>query len=81
MSKRKCCYRSRKWAYGKGFERVEILDKRPAQVELQCFTGDQMTQEQLDKLCLEAMQRLQYFVNRCAAQQLRRMREEWSRPA
>jgi hypothetical protein len=40
-----------------------------------------VTQEQIDKLCLEAMQRLQYFVNRCAAQQLRRMREEWSRKA
>lgn len=38
-----------------------------------------MTPEQIEKLCAEARQRLQYFVNRKAAQQLRRMREHWSK--
>ena len=34
-----------------------------------------MTSEQLDRLCVEAMQRITYYINRCAAQHLRRMRE------
>jgi hypothetical protein len=38
-----------------------------------------MTAEQLDRLCREALQRLAYFINRSAAQQLRRMREEWKK--
>jgi hypothetical protein len=38
-----------------------------------------MTQEQLDKLALEAMQRLKNVVHRMAAQQQRRMRESWSK--
>lgn len=36
-----------------------------------------MTPEQLDKLCQEARQRLQNFVDRMAAQHIRRMREGW----
>ena len=38
-----------------------------------------MTAEQLDRLCREALQRLAYFINRSAAQQLRRMREAWKK--
>lgn len=38
-----------------------------------------MTPEQLEKLCQEARQRLQNFVNRVAAQHKRRMRETWSK--
>lgn len=38
-----------------------------------------MTQEQLDKLELEAKQRLKNFVHRMAAQQQRRMRESWGK--
>lgn len=38
-----------------------------------------MTAEQLERLCREALQRLDYFINRAAAQHLRRMRESWSR--
>ena len=33
----------------------------------------------LDKLAAEAIQRLEYFINRMAAQQLRRMRETWNK--
>lgn len=40
-----------------------------------------MTPEALEKLCEQARARLVYFVNRCAAQQLRRMREEWRKAA
>lgn len=36
-----------------------------------------MTPEQIEKLCQEARHRLQLFINRMAAQQLRRMRETW----
>lgn len=38
-----------------------------------------MSPEQLERLCAEAMQRLSYFINRCHAQQLRRMREMWGK--
>lgn len=34
-----------------------------------------MSTEQIDRLCVEAMQRITYYINRCAAQHLRRMRE------
>ncbi len=37
-----------------------------------------MSAEQLDKLCAEAMQRITYFINKAAAQQLRRMKESWT---
>lgn len=37
-----------------------------------------MTPEQLEKLCAEARHRLQLYINRVAAQQMRRMRETWS---
>jgi len=33
----------------------------------------------LDQLCAEAMQRSSYFISRRAAQQQRRMRENWER--
>jgi hypothetical protein len=33
----------------------------------------------LDKLAAEAKQRIEEFINRMAAQQLRRMREMWSK--
>ena len=36
-----------------------------------------MSPEQLDRLCSEAMQRLRYFINRAAGQQMRRMKESW----
>lgn len=36
-----------------------------------------MSSETINRLCDEAMQRITYFVNRAAAQQLRRMRESW----
>jgi len=39
-----------------------------------------MTPDQLNKLCAEALQRLEYFINRMAAQQLRRMKEGWIKP-
>jgi hypothetical protein len=39
-----------------------------------------MTSADLDRLCAEALQRLEYFINRCAAQQTRRMRENWRKP-
>lgn len=39
--------------------------------------GADVTQADLDRLCAEALQRLEYFINRCAAQQLQRMRESW----
>ena len=37
-----------------------------------------MTPEHLDRLCAEAMQRITYFINKAAAQQLRRMKESWT---
>lgn len=40
-----------------------------------------MSAETLDRLEREALQRIAYFINRCHAQQLRRMREVWSKPA
>ncbi len=39
-----------------------------------------MTPEQLDRLCAEALQRLGYFINRMASQQLRRLKESWVKP-
>lgn len=39
-----------------------------------------MTAADLDRICAEALQRLEYFINRCTAQQLRRMRESWRKP-
>jgi len=41
--------------------------------------GADVTQADLDCLCAEALQRLTYFINRSAAQQLRRMCEEWNK--
>ena len=38
-----------------------------------------MSAADLDRLCLEAMQRLVYAINRSAAQQTRRMRESWAK--
>jgi len=38
-----------------------------------------MTPEQLDQLCADAMARIEYFVARMCAQNMRRMRESWSR--
>lgn len=38
-----------------------------------------MTPEHLDQLCAAALQRLEYFINRMAAQQLRRMKEGWTK--
>lgn len=38
-----------------------------------------MSPEQTAKLADEARQRLAYFVNRMAAQQQRRMREQWAK--
>lgn len=40
-----------------------------------------MTPDQTEKLAQEARQRVAYFINRMAAQQIRRMREAWSKPA
>ena len=37
-----------------------------------------MTPEQIERLCAEALQRITYFINKAAGQQLRRMREQWS---
>ena len=37
-----------------------------------------MTPEQLDRLCEAATRRLHQYINQCAAQHLRRMREKWS---
>jgi hypothetical protein len=36
-----------------------------------------MSRETIDRLGAEAMQRITYFINRKAAQQIRRMRESW----
>jgi len=41
--------------------------------------GADVTQADLDCLCAEALQRLEYFINRCTAQHLRRMKESWSK--
>ena len=38
-----------------------------------------MSAEQLDKLCADARHRLQLYINRMAAQHLRRMKENWSK--
>lgn len=38
-----------------------------------------MTLADLDRICAEALQRIGYFINRCTAQQLRRMKESWSK--
>ena len=38
-----------------------------------------MSPEQTAQLAAEARQRLAYYINRMAAQQLRRMREQWSK--
>ena len=38
-----------------------------------------MTTAQLDALCVAATRRLRQYINQCAAQHLRRMRESWSR--
>jgi len=40
-----------------------------------------MTQADIDRMATEALQRLTHFINRCAAQQIRRMRATWSKPA
>ena len=39
-----------------------------------------MTTAQIDALCEAANKRLRQYINQCAAQQLRRMREKWSQP-
>ena len=36
-----------------------------------------VTTDQLDALCISATRRLRQYINQCAAQQLRRMRESW----
>jgi hypothetical protein len=38
-----------------------------------------MSPQQTEQLAAQARQRLAYFVNRMAAQQLRRMREQWAK--
>ena len=38
-----------------------------------------MNPADLDRRCLEAMQRITYAINRMAAQQIRRMREGWAK--
>lgn len=38
-----------------------------------------MNPEQLDRLCNEALQRINYFIARKTAQQQRRMRESWAK--
>ena len=40
-----------------------------------------MTQADLDRMVTEALKRLTYFINRSAAQQMRRMKATWSQPA
>lgn len=40
-----------------------------------------MTPQALDALVAAAQRRLRTFINRAAAQQLRRMAEKWSNPA
>lgn len=37
-----------------------------------------MSPEQTEQLAAQARQRLAYYINRMAAQQLRRMREQWA---
>lgn len=34
-----------------------------------------MTSEQIDRLCAEALQRINYFINRCAGQHIRAIRK------
>jgi len=36
--------------------------------------------DQLERLCRLAVQRLQWFINRSAAQHMRRLRESWRKP-
>ncbi len=38
-----------------------------------------MSHADIERLCLEAMQRITYAINRMAAQQTRRMREGWAK--
>jgi len=38
-----------------------------------------MTQQQLDELCAQALQRITYFINRCAGQHIRAMKNAWSK--
>ena len=38
-----------------------------------------MSAEQLDRLCAQALQRINYFIARKTAQQQRRMRESWAK--
>lgn len=38
-----------------------------------------MSPVDLDRLCAEAMQRITFFINRSAAQHMRRMHESWSK--
>lgn len=37
-----------------------------------------MTPEQIDKLVVEAQERMRHYINRIAGQNLRRMREAWA---
>lgn len=36
-----------------------------------------MTSEQIERLCQEALQRVNYWIARSAAQNVRRMKESW----
>ena len=38
-----------------------------------------MTQTTLNRLCEEARQRIAYFINRCAGQHTRAMKNNWSK--
>ena len=40
-----------------------------------------MTQAEIDRMVTEALQRLTYFINRKAGQQVRRMKATWSQTA
>ena len=40
-----------------------------------------MSQADLDRMVCKALQRLTYFINRKAGQQVRRMKATWSQPA
>jgi len=40
-----------------------------------------MSEAQINELCQAALERIQKYINRMAAQQVRRMREEWSKRA
>ena len=41
--------------------------------------SDAMTPEQIDKLVAEAQERMRHFINRITGQNLRRMREQWTK--